>query len=230
MEAARRMTEISDPSLNSDQQKLFQAVLDEYQDAMAYSADFAFGRYNLGNLYAALKQPQKAIENYRAAIKIDNLFYPAKVNLAMLYNEVNRKDEAEQLLRDVVTNDPEMYEIHYSLGLLLAEKKQYEESAKHLAVASEGMPNRARIHYNLGKLHDFLGKDQEAEAALLRAVKLDPDSLDYLYALAEFYLKKGSMRKAKDIAEQIISKHPNQRVGHDLLKFIEKNLSSGTRQ
>jgi tetratricopeptide (TPR) repeat protein len=230
MEAARRMTEIPDPPLDSKQKKVFQAVLDEYQKSMAYSADFAFGRYNLGNLYTALEQSEKAIENYRAAIKIDNLFYPAKVNLAMLYNQLNQKDKAEQLLREVVTTHPELYEIHYSLGLLLAEKKQYEESAKHLTVASEGMPNRARIHYNLGKLLDFLRKDQEAEAALLRALTLDPDSMEYLYALAEFYLKKGSMQKAKDIAEQIVRKHPTQRVGHDLLNLIEKNLSSGTNQ
>ena len=230
MEAARRMTEIPDPPLDSKQRKVFQAVLEEYQKSMAYSADFAFGRYNLGNLYAALKQSEKAIENYRAAIKIDNLFYPAKVNLAMLYNQLDQKDQAERLLRDVVTTHPEMYEIHYSLGLLLAEKKQYEESAEHLAVASEGMPNRSRIHYNLGKLLDFLRKDQEAEAALLKALKLDPDSMDYLYTLAEFYLKKGKMRKAKDIAEQLVTKHPTQRVGHDLLNLIEKNLSSGTKQ
>ena len=230
IEAARRMTEISDPPQKSNQRKVFQAVLDEYQDSMAYSADFAFGRYNLGNLYAALKQSDKAIENYRAAIKIDNLFYPAQVNLAMLYNQLNKKDQAEHLLRDVVTTHPEMYEIHYSLGLLLAEKKQYEESAGHLTIASQGMPNRARIHYNLGLLLQFLKRDADAEAALIKALELDSDNLDYLYALADFYLKKGRIQKAKDIAEQIVAKHPTQRVGHDMLNLIEKNLSPGSVQ
>ena len=224
MEAARRMTEIPDPPLDSKQKKIFQAVLDEYQNSMEYSADFAFGRYNLGNLYTGLKQSDKAIENYRAAIKIDNLFYPAKVNLAMLYNQQNQKDKAEQLLRDVVTTNPEMYEIHYSLGLLLAEKKQYEESAGHLTIASQGMPNRARIHYNLGLLLQFLKRDADAEAALIKALEIDSDNLDYLYALADFYLKKGRILKAKDIAEQIVAKYPTQRAGHDMLKLIEKNF------
>jgi tetratricopeptide (TPR) repeat protein len=218
------MTEIPDPPLDSKQKKIFQAVLDEYQNSMEYSADFAFGRYNLGNLYTGLKQSDKAIENYRAAIKIDNLFYPAKVNLAMLYNQQNQKDKAEQLLRDVVTTNPEMYEIHYSLGLLLAEKKQYEESAGHLTIASQGMPNRARIHYNLGLLLQFLKRDADAEAALIKALEIDSDNLDYLYALADFYLKKGRILKAKDIAEQIVAKYPTQRAGHDMLKLIEKNF------
>jgi tetratricopeptide (TPR) repeat protein len=230
MEAARRMTEITDPPLDNNQKKIFQAVLDEYQRSMEYSADFAFGRYNLGNLYAALKQSDKAIENYRAAIKIDNLFYPAKVNLAMLYNQQNQKDQAEQLLRDVVTTHPEMYEIHYSLGLLLAEKKQYKESAGHLAIASQGMPNRARIHYNLGLLLQFLKRDADAKAALIKALELESDNLDYLYALADFYLKKGRFQQAKNVAEQIVAKHPTQRIGHEMLNLIEKNLSYGTKQ
>jgi tetratricopeptide (TPR) repeat protein len=85
-EAARRMTEIEAPQLDARQKKIFQNALAEYQKSMKYSADFAFGRYNLGNLFANLKQPDKAAENYRAAIRIDNQFYPAKVNLAMLYN------------------------------------------------------------------------------------------------------------------------------------------------
>jgi tetratricopeptide (TPR) repeat protein len=230
MEAARRMTEIADPPLNSSQRKVFQTVLDEYQDSMAYSADFAFGRYNLGNLYAALKQFDKAVENYRAAIKIDNLFYPAQVNLAMLYNQQNKKDQAEQLLREVVTTHPEMYEIHYSLGLLLAEKKQYEESAEHLAIASKGMPNRARIHYNLGLLLQHLKSDDDAETALLAALEIEPDNLEYLYALADFYLKREKLQKARSIAQEMVARHPTQRIGHDILKLVEKNLRSGANQ
>jgi tetratricopeptide (TPR) repeat protein len=228
IEAARRLTEISDPSLDGSQRKVFQAALDQYQNAMAYSADFAFGRYNLGNLYVALKQPEKAVKSYRAAIEIDNLFYPAKVNLAMLYNQMNKKDEAENLLREVVTTHPELYEVHYSLGLLLAEKKQYKESAGHLKVASEGIPNRARIHYNLGLLLQHLKSDSDAEAALLAALEIEPDNLEYLYALADFYLKRKKLLKARSIAQEMITKHPAQRIGHDILNLVEKNLRTGS--
>jgi len=226
MEAARRMTEIPDPPLDSNQKKVFQISLDEYQKSMEYSADFAFGRYNLANLYAALKQPQKAVENYRAAIKIDNLFYPAKVNLAMLYNQMGQNNEALTLLREVATAHPESYEVQYSLGLLLAEEKKYAEAAKYLDLAAGGMPGRARIHYNLGLLRQHLKQDSDAEASLLKAQELAPDNLDYLYALADFYLKRRKLNKARSIAEEIVARHPNQRIGHDMLNLIEKNLGA----
>ncbi len=228
IEAARRMTEVSDPALDSNQKKVFQASLEEYQESMKYSADFAFGRYNLANLYVALKQPQKAVANYQAAIKIDNLFYPAKVNLAMLYNQTGNNNEAETLLREVTASHPEMYEVHYSLGLLLAEEKKYAEAANYLKQAAKGMPERPRIHYNLGLLLQHLKQDSDAEASLLKAQELEPDNLDYLYALADFYLKRNRLQKAKKVAEQMISKHPAHPIGHDILNLIEKNLEANS--
>jgi Tfp pilus assembly protein PilF len=228
IEAARRMTEISEPQLDSNQKQVFQASLVEYQKSMEYSADFAFGRYNLANLYVALKQPEKAVKNYQAAIKIDKLFYPAKVNLAMLYNQMGKNEEAETQLREVVASHPKMYETHYSLGLLLTEEKKYAEAAKYLKQAAEGMPDRDRIHYNLGLLLQYLKQDSEAEVSLLKAKELEPDNLDYLYALADFYLKRNKMRKAKSIAKEMVARHPTNRIGHNILNLIEKNLGANS--
>ena len=228
IEAARRMTEIADPRLDDAQKKVFQISLVDYQKSMEYSADFAFGRYNLANLYVALKQPQKAVESYQAAIKIDNLFYPAKVNLAMLYNQTGKNDKAEILLREVATSHPEMYEVQYSFGLLLAEEKKYAEAANYLRQAAKGMPERARIHYNLGLLLQHLKQDSDAETSLLKAKELELDNLDYLYALADFYLKRRKLKNAKSIAKEMVARHPNQRIGHDILNLIEKNLEANS--
>ena len=224
IEAARRVTEITTPRFDDAQQHVFQAALTEYQQSMEYSADFAFGRYNLANLYVALKQPQKAAESYQAAIKIDNLFYPAKVNLAMLYNQAGKNDKAERLLREVATTHPEMVEVQYSLGLLLAEEKKYAEAADYLRQAAKGLPRRSRIHYNLGLLLQHLKQDSDAETSLLKAQELEPSNLDYLYALADFYLKRRQLKKAKSIAKEMVARHPNQRIGHDILGLIEKNV------
>jgi Tfp pilus assembly protein PilF len=229
VEAARRMSEISDPRLDRNQKLVFETSLDEYQNAMEYSADFAFGRYNLANLYVALKQPQKAVESYLAAIKIDNLFYPAKVNLAMLYNQMGKKNEAETLLREVVSAHPDIYEVHYSLGLLLAEEEKYAEAAIYLKQAATGMPGRARIHYNLGLLLQHLKQDSDAEASLRKAQELAPDNLDYLYALADFYLKRGRLQHAKRIAQEMVARHPAQQIGHEILNLIENIPESDSK-
>jgi tetratricopeptide (TPR) repeat protein len=224
IEAARSLAPIAEGQLSEEQIRVFQAALREYQAAMEYAADFAYARYNLGNLNASLHQTEKAIQNYRAAIHIDDQFYPAKVNLAMLYNQIGQKDEAESILRDVVTSHPELHDMEYSLGLLLAEKKQYDEAAVYLKRAARGMPGRARIHYNLGLLLQHLKRDSEAEDELSKAVTLGPDNMDYLYALTEYYLKRGKFQEAKPIAEQMVARHPAMQVGHNLLSIINRKI------
>jgi tetratricopeptide (TPR) repeat protein len=224
IEAALRMAEIKEPHLDGSQEVRYQDSLLEYQKSMEYSADFAFARYNLGNLYTNLGQPEKAIDSFQAAIRIDSQFYPAKVNLAMLYNKMGRSVETEALLREVVGAHPELYEVQYSLGLLLAEKKQYVEAAVHLEIAAKGMPGRARVRYNLGLLLQHLKRTSAAEAALQGALEIEPDNLDFLYALADHYLKRGKLLEARAIARRIIEKYPRNSIGQDISNYINKRL------
>jgi tetratricopeptide (TPR) repeat protein len=146
----------------------------------------------------------------------------------MLYNQMGKNDEAEKQLREVVASHPEMYEAHYSLGLLLAEEKKYAEAATHLKQAADGMPDRDRVHYNLGLLLQYLKRDSEAEMSLHKAKELEPDNLDYLYALADFYLKRKKLKQARSIAKEMVTVHPTQRIGHDILNLIEKNMEANS--
>ena len=74
IEAARKLAGAPAKRLGPEQKKVYDAALSEYVASMTYSADFSFGRYNLGNLYTALDRPDEAIQNYLAAIEIDGLF------------------------------------------------------------------------------------------------------------------------------------------------------------
>ena len=222
IDAASRLAGQPSRLLTDDQHRVFEDTLKEYIAAMEYSGDFAFGRYNLGNLYVALDEPQKAIESFRAAIKIDDLSYPAKVNLAMLYAQLGRNPEAETLLTEVVKAYPELYDVQYSLGLLLAEEKKYLEAEQHLAIAAKGIPDESRVHYNLGVLYDFLGRDQQAEVALSRASEIEPNNMDYLQALAQHFLKQENFTAAGKIADRMIARHPEDPRGSELKRFLQQ--------
>ena len=88
------------------------------------------------------------------------------------------------------------------------------------------MPDHARVHYNLGVLLDFLKRDPAANSALLRALEIEPGNLQYLNALAEFYLKRQRYPEAKKIAERMIAIQPLNRTGQDLLKHINRELGA----
>jgi Tfp pilus assembly protein PilF len=218
IEAATRLAGPPSRLLADDQRRMFERVLEEYIAAMAYSGDFVFGRFNLGNLDVELNRPQAAIDNFRAAIKIDDQSYPAKVNLAMLYDRLGQKAEAEALFRQVVAAHSQLFDAAYSLGLLLAEQQKFAEAAVYLEKAAAGMPERARVQYNYGLLLQVVKRDREAEDALKKALSLEPQDLDFLYALADFYIKRARFSLAEQVAEKMIAAHPSQRIGHELLE------------
>jgi Tfp pilus assembly protein PilF len=221
IEAAQSLTAVPSDMVPGELKDKFRLVLTEYRDAMEHAGDFAASRHNLGNMHTNLGKFDAAAENYRKAIEIDGEFYPAKVNLAMIYNQLGENEAAERLLREVVADHPDYFEIKYSLGLLLAEKKQYRDAAKLLQEAAEGLPGRVRVHYNLALLQQHLGQDRDAEASLRKALRLEPENLDFLYALADFYIKRARWDEARQIADQMISRHPTSPIGPDLMKFLD---------
>ena len=60
----------------------------------------------------------------------------------------------------------------------------------------------------------------EAEAALRRALALEPNRLDYLYALAEHLMRRGRLEEAGTLADRMIEYYPDQRVGYHLKREI----------
>jgi Tfp pilus assembly protein PilF len=220
LEAATKLAGGPSKHLDEDRKALFNTVLREFEEAMAYSADFSFARFNLGNLYNTLGRPDDAVKNYQAAFAIDEQFFPAKVNLAMVYNQAGENDKAEALLREVLAVNPEMYETAYSLGLLLVEMEKPDQAVQYLRSAADGLGNRPRIWYNLGLLQASLGQDNGAEAALHRALELEPENPDYLFALADFYLKRNRPRRAKIYAELLLEKYPQNPIGYELMQVI----------
>ena len=88
--------------------------------------------------------------------------------------------------------------------------------------ASAGLPQRSRIHYNLGLLLQKLRRNTEAESALKRALALEENNPDYLYALAVFYLERGDLEKAGKAAEKLHEVRPDLPAGNRLLEIIKR--------
>ena len=229
IQAALSVASIKNLKLTNDQKKVLDSGIKEYISTMEYSSDFPSGRYNLALMYHSLGQADKAIENYELSIKIDNLFFPAKNNLAMLYNAKGDNEKAVELFAQILKNRPQMYDIAYSLGLLLVEEKKYNEAVVYLQRAAGGLPGRARVQYNLGLLLQYLKKDKEAEEMLLKAVTLDPGSFDFLFALADHYIKRNRFDTAALVAKKMIELFPDNKTGYDILKYAATMKQKNTK-
>jgi len=224
MEAAARLADAPPESLQPYQSEALASGLAEYREAMEYSLDFAASAHNLGNLSARLGDAVEAERYYRIAVGIDDLFIPAKVNLALLLNSTGRNPEAEALLRGVLQAYPDQSDVAYNLGLLLAEMDRMDEAVVFLRRASEGLPERAMVHYNYGLAAQSLGRLDEAERALSRALAVEPDNPDFLFALADHFLRRGMPTRALEMADRLLEISPGHPRGQQLKAAVEAAL------
>ncbi|UCE88149.1 MAG: hypothetical protein JSW10_07155, partial [Pseudomonadota bacterium] len=84
LSAAARLAQLPALSLQPDQRTAFEQALADYVRSMERSLDFSFAGMNLGNLYSAQGEFEKAEHYYRSAIGVDDRFSPVKMNLAVL--------------------------------------------------------------------------------------------------------------------------------------------------
>jgi pentatricopeptide repeat protein len=226
MSAATRLAGVAREFLGNEHQAALDRELEAYVAAMRSNLDFASSGLNLGNLYEAQGDRDKAEAYYRKAIEVDGLFFPAKMNLAVLLSRKGQDEEAETLLREILDAYPEQYDAAYSLALLLVASGQREEALTYFDQAAEGIPQHSRMQYNRGLLLAMLGRDDDAEAALRTALRLEPDSVDYLYALIDFYARRNRLEEALELARRMVEAHPANRMGYDLRDAIEDRLKS----
>ncbi len=229
IEAASRLAGAPEGMLEPYQREALAEVLGEYRETMEYSLDFAFAGHNLGNLYSTLGDASRAERYYRSAIEVDDLFFPAKVNLAILYNATGRNRDAERLLREVVDAYPDQYDAAYSLGLLLAEMDRVGEAVDFLGMASYGVPGWGRAHYNYGLALQAVGRVSEAEERLLQALETEPENPDFLFALADHYLRRGQPGRAVEMAARLLSVAPDFPQGQQLLAAARQAMGGGLR-
>ena len=221
LRTAARLNAVGREYFTHDQRQALTKELDDFIETMKASLDFAASGLTLGNLYEEQRDATQAERFYRTALEVDDLFFPAKANLAILLSQQGRFDESEQLLREVLEAYPDQYDSAYSLALLLVGEGRSDEALPYLARAAGGLPQRARVHYNYGLLLAQLNNPQEAESALITARDLEPQNIDYLFALVDFYFKRGQLDAALEHAQRIISAHPQNPLGYELKARIE---------
>jgi tetratricopeptide (TPR) repeat protein len=85
------------------------------------------------------------------------------------------------------------------------------------------------VHYNRGLLLQRLARDAEAERALSRALEIEPESFDFLYALADFYVKRERVDAASRIAERLLAAHPEHPFARQVKAWVQARSSSPRR-
>ena len=83
-------------------------------------------------------------------------------------------DSATQELRAAIALEPALAAAHHQLGLVLGFTGEFDDSLSELQIAVDLAPESVQILIDLAKTQAMLGFYDEAKAAFVRALGMDP--------------------------------------------------------
>jgi tetratricopeptide (TPR) repeat protein len=208
-EAARVLARVPKQLMNGGQRRLLQAALDEFKEGVLVNNDRAAAHLTLGVVYESMNELQAAEEAYQTAIRVEPTVTGPRTNLAALLER--QAEEAENNARRIAQQNREaaIDSIMKSQQLRERVAELRKDELPLLGRDAKLAPDNAAIQYRYGLslyLHD---QQEEALSALTNAVRLEPNTPDFVLALALLYRQQGDLVNAIKQIERVLELRPN---------------------
>eukprot|EP00117_Sycon_ciliatum_P049950 scpid55659/ scgid35334/ Transmembrane and TPR repeat-containing protein 3 len=153
-------------------------ALRAYNAALELEPQYHDVHFNLGNLYHAAGQLDKAAAEFQFAAGNPNQARRSLNNLGSVLMKLNRLNDAELALRQAIKapapGNQDNSQAFNNLASVLGELKKYAEAEDAFREALRIRPDYVDAHFNYGTLLVHAGRMDEAERELREALRLHP--------------------------------------------------------
>jgi tetratricopeptide (TPR) repeat protein len=153
----------------------------------------------MGQQALALKQPEKALDDFRKTTDI----YPDILGLrqakgVLCLQQKNYAEAATDL--EKALKEKKTFDTINNLGAAYIELEQYDKAENYLKQALEMQPENPGCHKSLAELYQKMNRDNDAIYHFEKYIDLQPDDLDTLQTYALYLTQLG---RWKDAAEAL---------------------------
>ncbi len=172
--------------------------------------DRALAWSSLGDVYRALKQPEKAIAAYRRASSFDPAYAWPYHHVGLLYEQRGDTELALVAYQQAITHHPggrERAELWNRVGQIYQQTGRYEAAVTAYRSMTRLDPPNAAPWSSLGAVYRALNRPEDAIAAYLRAIKLAPRQARPYHHLGQIYAERGEYESALAQFQEAIVRH-----------------------
>jgi len=176
----------------------------------------AAGHLCLGLLNIGTGKYEEAATEYQRALQLEPTNDDAALGLARAYTSLNRLNEAEETYQSAIKLRPNHYKTYAWLGFFYIQQAQYEKAAQIYQKLTTLAPENPEGYYNLGAAYLFLGRDQDAIAALEKSIKLRPSPAASSKLETAYFRARKFKEAATNYREAIKSDQQNEDLWNNL--------------
>ncbi len=180
-----------------------ESALTAYKRALEIEPNFAEALNNSGNAYSSLGRFDEARARYERALELRPDFPEAKYGLGRLYLASGEPKKAVPLLREAHRQRPSSVDGAAFLAHAAWQSGDRELAAQSFAEVIRLQPGRIPAYQNLARLLSEMGRRDDAEVLLRKAISMIelPDLLEQLAALLEGDASRGE--EAEELRERL---------------------------
>lgn len=169
--------------------KDYPAAQQDYEKYLSQRPNDAAAHFDLGYVYTAQNQSDKAIAEYRHAVALDPKMQPAQLNLGISLLASDPKGAIEPL-QNVVALDNSFERGHLLLGVAQQRSGNAVAAEKEFLAAAKLSPDDPEPHAQLARIYLSTGKPADAEAQFREVLRLKPGDTESELGLADSLLQQ----------------------------------------
>ena len=191
--------------------------------AESLSPDLPRVRLAAGLLEETAGQYEEALDDYRRVLNREPQDVDALRSIAGVYDKLKMPSQAIAAYQKAIQLDPGYYAGYHGLGVFYYYHGDYAKAAEQFQMSIERAPGLFEEYTNLGAALDDLGRDAEAEKALLTSLKLHETAraLNSMGALRAYQKRDG---EAVAYYKRTLALDPNDYTYEENLADAERRL------
>ncbi len=166
-------------------------------------------RTDLAANYYQERNYSVALDELRQAIAAEPNYAPALGMTALVYMALGETDKADDSFRRALALTPADSELNNNYGWFLCQSGREQASIAYFnnAIKDSLYTTPARPLHNAGICSLRLGDERAAESYFLRSFQLDAGNAVAMYQLAELYLKRTDITRARFYSQRLLNSY-----------------------
>ena len=151
-------------------------AINSYEEAKKLEPANPYIFTELGQVYLAKNETERAREQFQKALELKSDYAPARFQLALIYVSENKIAEAIGEMENAKRDSPNDVGVAFQLGVLYYQDKQYDKAKDEFERTVGLNENHSNARYFLGLIYAQEGKKNEAISQFEKIEKLNPDN------------------------------------------------------
>jgi tetratricopeptide (TPR) repeat protein len=164
-----------------------------YLKALELDPDSVVTLNNIGTLYQALNQHEKALPHLEAVVRAHGPDLEAWHNLATSYASLGQTNRAVDTYLQVIEKGSSHAPSFFNLGFILSRTQRIPEAVNYFERAIAADPRYEPPYYSLGHLYARAGDLKTAEDLFARLLEINPAHADAQHAIAVVYARQNRL-------------------------------------